>query len=73
MSENFREGLDETPWGMPKEVWWDLTDGAQVRRAQWIIDNCPGVQVDDLRAYMALQPSDEDQLRPRAELPPEQA
>lgn len=58
-------GVDLTqagPWEMPPEIWWNLRAGSTVRRAQWVIDNCPGVSLEELTYNFALQDQDVAQL-----------
>lgn len=50
------------PWNVPLDIWWDKTEGAHVRRGQWVIDNCPEVSMGELRRIFAMQLKDIDQL-----------
>lgn len=37
-----------TPWGIPKDVWNDYSDGAELRRVRWVIENCQDVTWQEL-------------------------
>lgn len=59
----FRVDSDETPFNMPKDIFWDINEGAQVARAQWVIDNRPDIPLDYLSYRFCLQEKDLAQLK----------
>lgn len=52
----------ETPYDIPQEVFWDKTKDANIRRGQWVVDNCPDVTVDEIQFGLVMQPNEVDQL-----------
>lgn len=52
----------ETPWDMPQEIFWDKQPGATVRRAQWVLDTQPDVDIDEIRSALGMQDEEVDQL-----------
>lgn len=44
-----------TPWGIPYDIYWDVRPLASVRRALWVMQNVPDVDINDVIRVMALQ------------------
>ena len=54
----------ERPYGMPLKVFWEKTStDADVRRAQWVMENHPDVDVEELKKKFSLHQNVIDQAK----------
>jgi hypothetical protein len=48
----------QRPWDIPLEVFWDKSEGANIRRGQWALDHCAGVTLEEIAYGLVMQPED---------------
>ena len=45
----------QPPWDMPGDVFWDYSDGAELRRLEWIQENHPQLSLREVHTTMPFR------------------